>query len=189
MTSTNIGFEFSAPGIARWAALRLGVYLGAAAVTLVLFCAGAAFYSFVWPAPPERLHVPSLRQIWKDPAPGSSPSLDPDLAIKNFFSPNPTESIVISDLSREQIDTASIIYTNRHLVGHLIKGSLGRGGDLSISVNGASMSNDFGLRTPHEIVMLVSELRWYRVHYPDRIEIYAVATEEQVNAAMARAIR
>jgi hypothetical protein len=45
-------FVKNAASTVRWTFLRLTIYATAAIVTASVFFAGAAFYSFVWPAPP-----------------------------------------------------------------------------------------------------------------------------------------
>ncbi|MCC8955202.1 hypothetical protein H8B02_17700 [Bradyrhizobium sp. Pear77] len=51
------------------------------------------------------------------------------------------------------------------------------------------MSNEFGLRTPSTFVMRASDLSWYEVKLSGERDVYAVATKEQVLAAMAREIK
>ena len=190
----NPGFELSAPGIARWAAVRLTVYLAAMIVTGVVFVAGAAFYSYVWPAPPA-LEVPPRHVVPGKLAPTADPaSLDPDERMRDIFKPGPVQPILLSRLTWEIVRQASVITIDdgRHFntVGKVSE-SFTSGDDfvLEIVSSAGFMSNDFGLRTPNQFLVRASDMRWYKARYGNEMRIFAVATGAQVDAAMARAIK
>jgi hypothetical protein len=199
MILSNAKWGFTAPAIARWAAVRLAIYLGSAALTAVLFVSGAAFYSFVWPAPPmpSQIVAPSSPQAVPDRLPSASPaSVDPDEAVKRTFSPNHVEWIAVSSLSWKQIANASIItIDDRRTYSTVgtprVNQSYAKGNDFVLDVWTVRnpMSNDFGFATPDQFLMRASDLRWYTVQYPDRVSFFAVATREQVSAAMAKATK
>jgi len=94
MILSNEKFDLTAPRLVfRWAASRLGIYFGAAIAGLILFYAGAAFYSFVWPAPPVAVPV----------TPTFQPATDPVRGIEKFFDPKNAEPVLVSQLSLDQI--------------------------------------------------------------------------------------
>jgi hypothetical protein len=54
----------------RWFLKRLAMYLGTGVVAALVFVAGAAFYSFVWPAPPPFVRL-LVDPVETDPVPDS----------------------------------------------------------------------------------------------------------------------
>lgn len=64
--------SFSA--IIRWAARRLLTYASGAITTAILFVIGAAFYSYVWPAPPPILPF-APPEVVQTPLPKEEPPL------------------------------------------------------------------------------------------------------------------
>lgn len=64
----------------RWTVLRLTSYAIAAVMTTAIFFAGAAFYSFVWPAQPPISAAPSPKPLNANPRaelrPGPYPVVD-----------------------------------------------------------------------------------------------------------------
>jgi hypothetical protein len=197
----TLNAKLSAPTITSWATARLVIYLGSAAVTAVLFLASAALYSFVSPAPsqivvpPTAVPSPPMTVPDKLLSPTNPLSVDPDETVKRIFSPNSVEGIPVSSLSWQLIGSATIITIKGgqfQAVGNPIAQQSFSSKDgfvLSVAAKQSGMHNDFGLRTPSEFLMRANDLRWYTVRYPTGIAFFAVATEEQVKAAMARAIK
>jgi hypothetical protein len=193
MILANTKFELTIPAISRWAAARLAIYVVVGALTAAVFVSGAAFYSYVWPARPL-VQTPSPPQDSK-----SAPAVmdPPDNAIKQIFSPNAVEGIAMSRLSVPEMQGASIIVVNKNAKSYSTIGSVigsnqkptAADWTLEVVTLGSRISNDFGLKTPDKFQLSARELHWYAVRSPQRVTIYAVATEAEVSAAMAKAIK